>query len=73
MPESVRAALDANGMTTDDIDLLVAHQANLRINQMVASSSASARTGTTTTSSGSATPPPRPSPSRSTSACRTAG
>jgi 3-oxoacyl-[acyl-carrier-protein] synthase III len=36
MPESVRAALEANGMTTDDIDLLVAHQANLRINQMVA-------------------------------------
>jgi 3-oxoacyl-[acyl-carrier-protein] synthase III len=36
MPESVRAALDANGLTTNDIDLLVAHQANLRINQMVA-------------------------------------
>jgi 3-oxoacyl-[acyl-carrier-protein] synthase III len=36
MPESVRTALDANGLTMDDIDLLVAHQANLRINQMVA-------------------------------------
>jgi len=35
MPESVRTALDANGLTIDDIDLLVAHQANLRINQMV--------------------------------------
>jgi 3-oxoacyl-[acyl-carrier-protein] synthase III len=37
MPESVRTALDANGLTTEDIDLLIAHQANLRINQMVAS------------------------------------
>jgi 3-oxoacyl-[acyl-carrier-protein] synthase III len=35
MPESVRTALDANGLTIDDVDLLVAHQANLRINQMV--------------------------------------
>lgn len=37
MPEAVRTALDANGLTVDDIDLFVAHQANLRINQMVAS------------------------------------
>jgi 3-oxoacyl-[acyl-carrier-protein] synthase III len=37
MPESVHTALEANGLTTDDIDLLVAHQANLRINQMVGS------------------------------------
>jgi 3-oxoacyl-[acyl-carrier-protein] synthase III len=36
MPESVRTALASNGMTIDDIDLLIAHQANLRINQMVA-------------------------------------
>lgn len=36
MPESVRTALDAHGLTIDDIDLLIAHQANLRINQMVA-------------------------------------
>jgi 3-oxoacyl-[acyl-carrier-protein] synthase III len=36
MPESVRAALDANGLGIDDVDLLIAHQANLRINQMVA-------------------------------------
>jgi 3-oxoacyl-[acyl-carrier-protein] synthase-3 len=36
MPESVRTALDTHGLTTDDIDLLIAHQANLRINQMVA-------------------------------------
>jgi 3-oxoacyl-[acyl-carrier-protein] synthase III len=35
MPESVRTALDTHGLTVDDIDLLVAHQANLRINQMV--------------------------------------
>jgi 3-oxoacyl-[acyl-carrier-protein] synthase III len=35
MPESVRVALDANGLGIDDIDLLIAHQANLRINEMV--------------------------------------
>jgi 3-oxoacyl-[acyl-carrier-protein] synthase III len=35
MPESVRAALQANGLATSDIDLLIAHQANLRINEMV--------------------------------------
>lgn len=36
MPESVRAALAANDLVLDDIDLLIAHQANLRINEMVA-------------------------------------
>jgi 3-oxoacyl-[acyl-carrier-protein] synthase III len=36
MPETVRTALEANGLTIDDIDLLIAHQANLRINEMVA-------------------------------------
>jgi len=36
MPETVREALDANGLATTDIDLLIAHQANLRINEMVA-------------------------------------
>lgn len=36
MPRSVRAALDQNGLTLEDIDLLIAHQANLRINEMVA-------------------------------------
>jgi 3-oxoacyl-[acyl-carrier-protein] synthase III len=36
MPESVMTALQANGLTLDDIDLLIAHQANLRINEMVA-------------------------------------
>lgn len=35
MPEAVREALDANGLGTGDIDLLVPHQANLRISQMV--------------------------------------
>jgi 3-oxoacyl-[acyl-carrier-protein] synthase III len=35
MPESVRVALEANGLAIDDIDLLIAHQANLRINEMV--------------------------------------
>ncbi len=35
MPEAVLEALDANGLTTADIDVLVPHQANLRISQMV--------------------------------------
>jgi 3-oxoacyl-[acyl-carrier-protein] synthase III len=35
MPESVRVALEANDLAIDDIDLLIAHQANLRINEMV--------------------------------------
>lgn len=35
MPESVFEALEANGLTTADIDLLIPHQANLRISQMV--------------------------------------
>lgn len=35
MPESVRTALAANGLSIKDINLLIAHQANLRINEMV--------------------------------------
>jgi 3-oxoacyl-[acyl-carrier-protein] synthase III len=35
MPEAVHEALAANNLSTDDIDLLVPHQANLRISQMV--------------------------------------
>ena len=35
MPEVVHEALEVNGLTTADIDLLVPHQANLRISQMV--------------------------------------
>jgi 3-oxoacyl-[acyl-carrier-protein] synthase-3 len=35
MPEVVGEALAANGLQADDIDLLVPHQANLRISQMV--------------------------------------
>jgi 3-oxoacyl-[acyl-carrier-protein] synthase-3 len=35
MPESVQAALDANGLRAEQIDLLIAHQANLRINELV--------------------------------------
>lgn len=35
MPEVVREALEQNNLTTDDIALLIPHQANLRINQMV--------------------------------------
>jgi 3-oxoacyl-[acyl-carrier-protein] synthase-3 len=36
MPEAVRAGLEANGLTVDDIDLLIPHQANDRISLMVA-------------------------------------
>jgi len=36
MPETVKEALEANGLGPDDVDLFIAHQANLRINQMVA-------------------------------------
>lgn len=35
MPEAVMEALTANGLTTADIDMLLPHQANLRISQMV--------------------------------------
>jgi 3-oxoacyl-[acyl-carrier-protein] synthase-3 len=35
MPEAVRAALEHNGLTVDDIDALIPHQANDRISQMV--------------------------------------
>jgi 3-oxoacyl-[acyl-carrier-protein] synthase-3 len=35
MPESVMEALQSNGFTTDDLDMLIPHQANLRINEMV--------------------------------------
>ena len=36
MPEAVQEALDANGLKAEDIDLFVFHQANIRINDMVA-------------------------------------
>ncbi len=36
MPEAVQAALAANGLTIDDVTLLIPHQANDRISQMVA-------------------------------------
>jgi 3-oxoacyl-[acyl-carrier-protein] synthase-3 len=35
-PEVIREALDANGLTVADLDLLIPHQANLRISQLVA-------------------------------------
>jgi 3-oxoacyl-[acyl-carrier-protein] synthase-3 len=35
MPEVIEEALAANGLTTRDLDLLIPHQANLRITQMV--------------------------------------
>jgi 3-oxoacyl-[acyl-carrier-protein] synthase-3 len=37
-PEVIREALDANGLTVSDLSLLIPHQANLRISQMVAAS-----------------------------------
>jgi len=36
MPEAIDEALQANGLTLADVDLLVLHQANLRINEAVA-------------------------------------
>jgi 3-oxoacyl-[acyl-carrier-protein] synthase-3 len=36
LPEVVNEVLEANGYTTEDMDLLIPHQANLRINQMAA-------------------------------------
>jgi len=36
MPEVIQEVLDAQGMTVSDIDMLIPHQANLRINEMVA-------------------------------------
>jgi 3-oxoacyl-[acyl-carrier-protein] synthase-3 len=38
MPASVRIALEANGLGVDDVTLLVPHQANLRIIEMVTKS-----------------------------------
>ena len=35
-PEVIREALDANGLGLGDLDVLIPHQANLRINQFVA-------------------------------------
>jgi len=35
MPEAVNEALQHNGLTTKDLDLLITHQANLRISEMV--------------------------------------
>ncbi|HJM84801.1 MAG TPA: 3-oxoacyl-[acyl-carrier-protein] synthase III C-terminal domain-containing protein, partial [Candidatus Marinimicrobia bacterium] len=34
-PEVINEALEANNLTSEDIDLLIPHQANLRITQMV--------------------------------------
>ncbi len=36
MPDAIREALDANGLALDDVDLVVNHQANIRINDAVA-------------------------------------
>jgi 3-oxoacyl-[acyl-carrier-protein] synthase-3 len=36
MPEAVRAALETNNMTIEDVDHLIPHQANDRISLMVA-------------------------------------
>ncbi|ACY12647.1 3-oxoacyl-ACP synthase III family protein [Haliangium ochraceum] len=38
MPEAIKAGLKANGLTLDDIDCIIPHQANLRINEFIAQS-----------------------------------
>ena len=38
MPEAVRIALKYNNLTVDDVDLIIPHQANYRITEMVACS-----------------------------------
>jgi 3-oxoacyl-[acyl-carrier-protein] synthase-3 len=68
MPESVRAVLAAKGFSPADIDLLIPHQANLRISEMVQKSLGLRRTRSTTTSSATAIRPPPPSRSRWTNA-----
>ena len=35
MPQLVKEALEANGYALEDLDMLIPHQANLRINEMV--------------------------------------
>ncbi len=35
MPQVTREILERNGLTTDDLDLVIMHQANLRINEGV--------------------------------------
>lgn len=35
MPEAAKKVMEMTGLTVDDIDLVIPHQANLRINQMV--------------------------------------
>ena len=68
MPESVRAVLASAGLAASDISLLIPHQANLRISEMVAKALASPRTGSTTTSSTTGTPLRPPSRSASMNA-----
>lgn len=36
MPEAIMAGMHANGMTLKDVDMIIPHQANLRINEFVA-------------------------------------
>ena len=35
-PEVIQESLDASGLTLDDVNLIIPHQANLRISQAVA-------------------------------------
>ena len=36
MPQAIMEGLVANGLTLDDVDMVIPHQANLRINEYVA-------------------------------------
>ena len=66
MVMSTQAALAKTGLTWNDIQWFVPHQANLRINEKVAESPRSRPRRSSTRSSSTATPPPRPCRSRST-------
>ncbi len=72
MPEAVMAGLEHNGLTVDDIDFLIPHQANDRICQMVAQGLKIPVKKSSATSTATGTRRRRPSPSPWTRPSRTA-
>ena len=70
MPQAVRDLCARHHVAVGDIGLLIAHQANLRINEAVQKALGLPDERVTTTSRSTGTPPPPPSPSPSTNAAR---